>query len=128
MKYFDENGTKFIVTLATLNYFQANEKDTPSNLLNPQPETEDLINNSHVFLSEYDSIQPSTINTFNTSPSTPALYQEYQTKLNGDDTSKSVNNISSKLESYKPQQPSKLTETTKYQRISLSSTPFKTVH
>ena len=43
------------------------------------------------------------------------------------DTSESKNNISSILESYKPQPP-KLTNATKYQPIPLSSTPIKTVH
>ena len=124
MKYFDENGTKVIVTLTTLNHFQVNEKDKSNNLLNPQPETEDLINNSHISLSEYDTIQPSTINTSNNSPSTPVLYQEYQTKLTGDDTSESIYNISSILESDKTQLP-KSTDATKYQPIPLSSTPVK---
>ena len=91
MKYFDENATKVIFTLITLNNFQMNEKDTSKNLLNPRPETEDLITNSHISLSECDSIQPSTSNTLNNSPSMPVLYQEYQTKLTGNDTSESVN-------------------------------------
>ena len=98
MKYIDENGTKVIVTLATLNHFQVNEKDTSTNLLNPQPETEDRITNSCVSLSEYSSIQQSRINISNISPSTRALYQEYQTKLTGDDTFESINNIGSILE------------------------------
>ena len=126
MKYFTENGTKVTATLATLNHFQVNEKDTSNNLLNPQPETEDLITNSHISLSEYNSIQPSTINISNISPSTPALHQEHQTKLTEDDTSESINNISSLLESDKPQPP-KLTNATKYQSTPLSLTPVKTV-
>ena len=126
MKYFDENGTKVIATLTTLKHFQLNEKDTSNNLLNPQPETEDLITHSQISLSEYNSIQPSTINISNISPSAPALYQEYQTKLTGDETSESINNISSLLESDKPQ-PSKLTNAAKYQSIPLSSTPVKTM-
>ena len=52
------------------------------------------------------------------------LYQEYQTKLTGDDTSESINNISSILESDKTQLP-KSTDATKYQPIPLSSTPVK---
>ena len=56
-------------------------------LLNPQPEIEDLITNSHISLSEYNTIQLLTINLSNISPSTPALHQEYQAKLTGDDTS-----------------------------------------
>ena len=65
-----------------------NEKDTLNNLLNPKPDTEDLITiNPYISLSEYNSIQPSKINISNISPSTPTLYQEYQTKLTGDDTS-----------------------------------------
>ena len=103
-----------------------NEKDTSNNLLSPQSETEDLITNSHISLSEYNSIQPSRINISNISPSTPALHQEYQTKLTGDDTSESKNNISFLLESDKPQPP-KLTNATKYQSTPLSSTPVKTV-
>ena len=104
-----------------------NEKDTLNNLLNPKPETEDLITiNPYISLSEYNSIQPSKINISNISPSTPTLYQEYQTKLTGDDTSGSINNISSIKESGKCQ-PSKLTNATKYQPIPLSSTPVKTV-
>ena len=95
-------------------------------MLNPQPETEDLITNSHISLSEYNSIQPSTINISNISPSTPALHQEYQTKLTGDDTSESINNISFLLESDKPQPP-KLTNATKYQSTPLSSTPVRTL-
>ena len=88
MKYFDENGTTVIVKSSTLNHFQVNEKDTLNNLLNPKPETEDLITiNPYISLSEYNSIQPSKINISNISPSTPTLYQEYQTKLTGDDTS-----------------------------------------
>ena len=82
MKYFAENGTKVTATLATLNHFQVNEKDTSNNLLNPQPETEDLITNSHISLSEYNSIQPSTINISNISPSTPAMHQEQSNKTN----------------------------------------------
>ena len=105
MKYFDENGTKVTATLTTLNHFQMNEKDTSKNLLSPKSETEDLTTNSHISLSEYNSIQPSTIDISNISPSTPALHQEYQTKLTGDDTSESKNNISSLLESDKPQPP-----------------------
>ena len=127
MKYFDENGTTVIVKSSTLNHFQVNEKDTLNNLLNPKPETEDLITiNPYISLSEYNSIQPSKINISNISPSTPTLYQEYQTKLTGDDTSGSINNISSIKESDKCQ-PSKLTNATKYQPIPLSSTPVKTV-
>ena len=65
-----------------------NEKNTSNNLLNPKPETEDLITaDPCIYLSEYNSIQPSKINISNISPSTPTLYQEYQTKLTGDDTS-----------------------------------------
>ena len=65
-----------------------NEKNTLSNLWNPKPETEDLITaNPCIYLSYYNSMQPSKINIFNISPSTPTLYQEYQTKLTGDDTS-----------------------------------------
>ena len=56
----------------------------------------------------------------------PALHQEYQTKLTGDDTSESISNISSLLESDKPQ-PRKLINATKYQSTPLSSTPIKTV-
>ena len=127
MKQFDENGTTVIVKLSTLNHFQVNEKDTLNNLLNPKPEKEDLITtNPYISLSEYNSIQTSKINTSNISPSTPTLYQEYQTKLTGDDTSESINNISSIQESDK-RQPSKLTKAAKYQPIFLSSTPVKTV-
>ena len=126
MKYFDENDTKVIVTLITLNHFQVNEKGTSNNLLNSQPETEDLITKFHISVSEYDSIQPSTINTSNIYPSTTTLYEEYQTKLTGDDTSESISNISSILESDRPQ-TTKLTNATKYQPIPLSSTPAKTV-
>ena len=103
MKYFDENATKVIFTLITLNNFQMNEKDTSKNLLNPRPETEDLITNSHISLSECDSTQSSTINTSNISPSKTTLYQEYQIKLTGDDTSDSMNKITSILESYRSQ-------------------------
>ena len=81
MQYFDENGTKVTSTLTTLNHFQVNGRDTSNNLLNPQPETEDLITNSHTSLSEYNSIQPSTINVSNNSPSMPVLHEKYQTKL-----------------------------------------------
>ena len=81
MKYFDENGTKVTSTLKTLNHFQVNEKDTSNNLLNPQPETEDLITISHISLSEYNSIQPTTINVSNNSPSVPVLHEKYQTTL-----------------------------------------------
>ena len=95
MKYFDETSTTVFVTLTTLNYFQVNKKDTSKNLLKPQPETEDIITNFCIFLSEYDSIQLSKINISNISPWTPALYQEYQTKIAGDDTSESINNINS---------------------------------
>ena len=126
MKYFDENATKVIFTLTTFNHFRVNEKDTSKNLLNPQPGTEDLITNSHISLSEYDSTQSSTINTSNISPSKTTLYQEYQIKLTGDDTSESMNKISSILESYRPQ-TRKLTNGTKYQQIPISSTPVKTL-
>ena len=68
MKYFDETSTTVFVTLTTLNYFQVNKKDTSKNLLKPQPETEDIITNFCIFLSEYDSIQLSKINISNISP------------------------------------------------------------
>ena len=96
-------------------------------MLNPQLETEDLITNSHISLSEYSSIQPSTINISNLSSSKSALYQEYQRKLTGDHISESMINISSILESDRPQLP-KLSNTKKYQPIPLFSTPVKTVH
>ena len=76
IKYLDENSTKVIVTLTTLNHSQVNEKGISNNLLNPQPETKGLITSSCISLSEYNSIQPSTINISNIPPSTPALYQE----------------------------------------------------
>ena len=98
MKYFDENSTKVIVTLRTLNHFQVNEKDRSDNLLNSQLETEDLITNYQTSLSEYNSIHTSTTNISNISSSIPTLYQEYQTKLTGDDTSESINNTSSILQ------------------------------
>ena len=57
VKYFDENGTTVIVKLSTLNHFQVNEKDTLNNLLNPKPETEDLIaTNPYISLSQYNTI------------------------------------------------------------------------
>ena len=112
--------------LITLNHFQVNEKDTSNNLLNPKPETDLITTNSCLSLSEYNSIQPSKINISNISPSAPILYQEYQTKLTGDNTSESINNISSIQESDK-RHPSKLTNATKSQPIPLSSTPAKTV-
>ena len=109
MKYFDENGTTVIVKLTTLNHFQVNEKDTLNNLLNAKPETEDLITtNSYISLSENNSMQPSKINISNIFPSTPPLYQENQTKLTGNETFESINNISSIQESDKCQ-PSILT-------------------
>ena len=126
MKYFDDNGATVIVKLTSLNHFQVNEKDTSNNLLNPEPQTDLIATNSCISLSEYNSIQPPTINISNISPSTPILYQEYQSKLTGDDTSESINNISSIQEPDK-RQPSKLTNATKYQPIPLSSTPVKTV-
>ena len=126
MKYFDDNGATVIVKLTSLNHFQVNEKDTSNNLLNPEPQTDLITTNSCKSLSEYNSIQPPTINISNISPSTPILYQEYQSKLTGDDTSESINNISSIQESDK-HQPSKLTNATKYQPIPLSSTPVKIV-
>ena len=98
MKYFDENSTKVIVTLRTLNHFQVNEKDRSDNLLNSQLETEGLITNYQTSLSEYNSIHTSTTNISNISSSIPTLYQEYQTKLTGDDTSESINNTSSILQ------------------------------
>ena len=98
VKYFDENSTKVIVTLRTLNHFQVNEKDRSDNLLNSQLETEDLITNYQTSLSEYNSIHTSTTNISNISSSIPTLYQEYQTKLTGDDTSESINNTSSILQ------------------------------
>ena len=98
MKYFDENSTKVTVTLRTLNHFQVNEKDRSDNLLNSQLETEDLITNYQTSLSEYNSIHTSTTNISNISSSIPTLYQEYQTKLTGDDTSESINNTSSILQ------------------------------
>ena len=52
MKDFDENGTTAIVTLRTFNHIQMNEKDTSNNFLNPQPEKEDHITNSHIYLSQ----------------------------------------------------------------------------
>ena len=126
MKYFDENGTTVIVKLTTLNHFQVNEKDKSNNFLNPKPEKDLITTNSCISLSEYDNIQPSEINISNFFPSTPTLYQEYQTKRTGNDSSESINNISSLQESDK-QQPSKLTNATKYQLVPLSSTPVKTV-
>ena len=93
-------------------------------MLNPKPETEDL--SPYIYLSEYNSIQPSEINISNISPSTPTLYQEYQTKITGDDTSESINNISFIKQSDKCQ-PSKLRNATKYQPIPISSTLVKTV-
>ena len=98
VKYFDENSTKVIFTLRTLNHFQVNEKDRSDNLLNSQLETEDLITNYQTSLSEYNSIHTSTTNISNISSSIPTLYQEYQTKLTGDDTSESINNTSSILQ------------------------------
>ena len=95
-------------------------------MLNPQLESEDLITNSHISLSGYSSIQPSTINISNLSSSTSALYQEYQRKLTGDHISESMINISSILESDRPQPP-KLSNTKKYQPIPLFSAPVKTV-
>ena len=79
MKYFDENGAMVPVTLRTLNYCQVNEKDTSINLLNLQPETEDRITNSPYFYSNR------TVHNHqqSVSPSTTALYQEYQTKTGG---------------------------------------------
>ena len=126
MKYFDANSTKVTATLTTLNHFQVNEKDISNNLLNHQPETEYLIINSHISLSEYNSIQLSTINISNISPSTPALHQDYQTKLTRDDTSESINNFRSLLDSDTPQPP-KLTNATKYQSTPITSTLVKTV-
>ena len=103
-----------------------NKKDTSNDSLNLHPKAEDLITNSRVSLSEYNSIQPSKINIPNISLSAPALYQEYQTKLTGDDTFESINNISyiQELDKF---QPPKLTTATKYQPIPLSSTLVKTV-
>ena len=95
MKYFDENGTTVIVTLITLNHVQVNEKDKSNNLLYPKSETEDLITNSCISLTEYNSIQLSKIAISNISPLTSALYQEYQTKITGDDSCESINNVSS---------------------------------
>ena len=100
--------------LITLNHFQVNEKDTSNNLLNPKPEKDLIATNSCISLFEYNSIQPWEINIFNIFPSTPTLYQEYQTKRTGDDTSESINDISSLQESDK-HQPSKLRDATKYQ-------------
>ena len=122
MKYFDENNTTVIVKLTNLNHFQVNEKDTSNNLLNPKQETDLITANSCISLSQYNNKQPSKINISNILLSTLTLYQEYQTKLTGDDTSESVNNISSIQESDK-RQPSKVTNATKYQPIPLSSTP-----
>ena len=51
------------------------------------------------------------------SPSKPTLYQEYQTKLTGDNTSKSMNNISSRLKSDK-------TKTVKYNKMSTKVSIF----
>ena len=39
MKYFDDNSAKVIFLLKTSNYFQVNEKETLSNMLNLQQET-----------------------------------------------------------------------------------------
>ena len=103
-----------------------NKKDTSNNSLNLHPKAEDLITNSHLPLSEYNSIQPSKINVSNISLSAPALYQEYQIKLTVDDTSESINNISY-IQELDKSQPPKLTTATKYQPIPLSSTLVKTV-
>ena len=51
------------------------------------------------------------------SPSKPTLYQEYQTKLTGDNTSESLNNISSRLKSDK-------TKTVKYNKMSTKVSIF----
>ena len=126
IKYFDENGTTVIVKLTILNHFQVNKKDASNKLLSPKLETEDLITNSCIFFFEYSSIQPSKINMSHISSSTPTLYREYQTKLTGDGTSESVNNINSIQESDKCQSP-KLTNET-IQPIPLPSSPLKTVH
>ena len=103
-----------------------NKKDTSNNSLNLHPKAEDLITNSRLPLSEYNSIQPSKINVSNISLSAPALYQEYQIKLTVDDTSESINNISY-IQELDKSQPPKLTTATKYQPIPLSSTLVKTV-
>lgn len=51
------------------------------------------------------------------SPSKPTLYQEYQTKLTGDNTSESLNNISSRLKSDK-------NKTVKYNKMSTKVSIF----
>ena len=51
------------------------------------------------------------------SPSKPTLYQEYQTKLTGDNTSESMNNISSRLKSDK-------NKTVKYNKMSTKVSIF----
>lgn len=60
MKYFDENGAMVPVTLRTLNYCQVNEKDT------------------YFYLNRTVHNHQQSV-----SPSTTALYQEYQTKTGG---------------------------------------------
>ena len=94
MKDFDEKVTTVIFTLRTPNHFYVNEKDTSSNLLKLQTETEDHITNAYTSLSEH-STQSSTINKSSIYPSRLALCQEHQnqTKLTGNVHSESMDNI-----------------------------------
>lgn len=82
-------------------------------MLNPQPEAEDHIFNCPLPLSEWNSTLPSAVSVHSISPSKPTRYKEYPTKLTGDCSSESMNNISFISQSDKPQLP-RLSNAAKY--------------